>query len=542
MDVPYFDLGSQGIRSDLPNNVLPPGAWTGGLNTRVRDGQVLRTNGYLAVFGVPQTTPYALTAERDSNGIWHWVYFGATDVWEIANAQHAEITRASGPYTGSSNTPWNTCRIGRVPVYNNGVDVPQYWSTISSTQLLQDLPGWPAAVRAKVVRPFKQFLLALNVTDDGISNPHELRWSHPAAPGTIPTSWDYTDPTLDAGRVDIGGGGVQGLVDCLPLRGENILYKETSVHTMRFVGGQNVFAFDLLFDDVFCLGQDCVVPVPGPQGARHFVLGRYDIVLHDGVTTPQSVLESRVRKWFVNNLNPEWQQRSFCMLDPVNREAWACIPTGSSEWPNKAITWNWDTNACMIRDLPLISARSSGLLQVSGEGTWDDDPASWDVDGTVWDTSPYWDSVTGTWDEQNTSWNLYGAPETVPRVVAPSPANNKLYVLDFGPSFDGSPFYSYVERLAMPLSNNPASELPYVMLCQRLWLYGTGEVVVTVGAYETGDGAPVWKPGQEFDFSTSAQLPAEQGGRHLAFRMSSAGVRSWSLANMTLEVAELGKF
>lgn len=542
MDISYPDLGSQGIRSDLAANILPKGAWTSGLNTRVRDGGVQRTQGYLSVLGTPQVPPYAVAAEQDTNGIWHWVYLGLAESWTVVSGTHTEITRASGDYTGSANARWNTCRLGRVPIYNNGVDVPQYWSTVSIAQPLQDLANWPATVRAQVIRPYKAYLVALNITDSGSTNPHELRWSHPAAPGTVPSSWDYTDPTKDAGQVDIGDGSTGGLVDCLPLRGENILYKDNSVHTMRFVGGQGIFAFDTIFEGVSCLGQDCVVPVPGPQGALHFVLGRHDIVIHDAATSPVSVLQARLWKWFNQNLNREYAQRSFCLLDVLNREAWACIPTGSSEWPDMAITWSWDTGACMLRELPLLAGRSAGLLQVSADGDWDSDSGTWDSDATPWDISPYWDAVAGTWDEQTSSWNLYGAPSTVPRVVGPSPDNTKLYVLDYGETADGAAYTSYIERIAIPLSDNPADELPYRKLCTRMWPYGTGQVTVTFGGYVASEGVPAWKAGVTLDFSAQRHLPVEVAGAFIAIRMGTTGTQPWSWANFALDATAIGQF
>lgn len=542
MDIPYPQLGAHGLKSDLAANTLPKGAWTSGLNVRVRDGRVRRTNGHLSVLGTPQVAPYAISAEQDANGIWHWVYAGLAEVWAVVSGTHTELTRVSGDYTASANTRWNMSRIGRVPIYNNGVDVPQYWSTVSVAQPLQDLANWPATVRAQVIRPYKSFLIALNITDSGDTNPHELRWSHPAAPGTVPSSWDYTDPTKDAGRVDIGDGSTGGLIDCLPLRGENILYKDNSVHTARFVGGQNIFAFDILFNDVSILGQDCVVPIPGPQGALHFVLGRHDIVIHDGVTSPVSVLEGRIRKWFNSNINREYSRRSFCLLDVLNREAWACFPVGSSQWPNYAIMWSWDTGACMLRELPQLSARSAGLLQVAADSDWDSDSSSWDTDATPWDISPFWDAVSGTWDEQSSPWNLYGAPTNVPRVVAASPDNEKLYVLEYGETADGAAFTSYVERVGLALSDAPEDELPYRKLCTRMWAVGAGQVTVTFGAYAVGSAATTWKPGVAFDFATDSHLPVEVAGRFLSIRMGTIGSQAWSWDNCSFDVSVIGQF
>jgi hypothetical protein len=94
-----------------------------------------------------------------------------------------------------------------------------------------------------VIRAFGPFLVAINLTISGTQFPHRLRWSHPAAPGSLPTSWDVTDPTVDAGEIDFPDVQSGLLTDILPLGPTMFVYKDSSVWKMRFTGGQQIFDF-----------------------------------------------------------------------------------------------------------------------------------------------------------------------------------------------------------------------------------------------------------------------------------------------------------
>lgn len=43
---------------------------------------------------------------------------------------------------------------------------------------LATLPGWGATDVAAVVRPYKNFLIALNITKGAVNYPHMVKWSH----------------------------------------------------------------------------------------------------------------------------------------------------------------------------------------------------------------------------------------------------------------------------------------------------------------------------------------------------------------------------
>ena len=55
--------------------------------------------------------------------------------------------------------------------------------------------------------------------------PSRVFWSQPAEPDALPSTFDATDDTADAGWVDLADT-AGDVVDCLPLGDVNIIYKE----------------------------------------------------------------------------------------------------------------------------------------------------------------------------------------------------------------------------------------------------------------------------------------------------------------------------
>ena len=58
-------------------------------------------------------------------------------------------------------------------------------------------------VLCKSMRAFRSFLIALNITTDGVNFPRVVKWSTEAATQTLPTSWNETLSTVDAGEFEL---------------------------------------------------------------------------------------------------------------------------------------------------------------------------------------------------------------------------------------------------------------------------------------------------------------------------------------------------
>src|ERR1700704_5216188 len=206
VEVEIDKIAIPGAIADVPPYQIPPEAWTTALNMRARDYGLESLLGWVQVFGTPTVAPYFL---MPISGVAQnfWLYAGLNKVYAYDGATHTNITRQTASvdvnYSSTDAADLNGTLLGNIPIINNGIDIPQFWPTQSIGTKLANLTNWPAALRAKVIRSFGPFLVGFSLIDAGNALPHTIQWSHPATPGSVPSSWDYTDTTVDAGRSDL---------------------------------------------------------------------------------------------------------------------------------------------------------------------------------------------------------------------------------------------------------------------------------------------------------------------------------------------------
>jgi hypothetical protein len=303
----FNNLSTIGLIKDQNPRTLPvedqPGfAWSDVQNFRFKDGVVEKMNGYEQLIDATSTiTPYYTT--RISNGSQSfYVYCGLNKIYTYYANSHYNITRQSGAvdvnYSASSSNQWNHCILNGFPIFNNGIDIPQTWNPINQSTRLNNLTNWPTSYKADVIRSYKAYLIALNITDAVPSvNVNKVKWSAAALPGALPTTWDITDPTNDAGEISLSDS--EGyLVDCLTLNDYNIIYKSTSTYIMSYVGGNTVFSIRKLFPNIGMLSKNCAAYFEG----KHFVVTNDDVIIHDG-NTYQSIIDGKNKKYLFNNIS-----------------------------------------------------------------------------------------------------------------------------------------------------------------------------------------------------------------------------------------------
>ena len=345
------DIASIGSVRDVPPHMLPPEAWTLALNMRYVDEGLEALEGWAQVFGTPLFPPhFSMPVAAPAQN--YWLYTSLDHAAAYDGTTHADITRLSGIYTANGSWEWNGTMLGGIAIVNNGNDAPQYWPTATLATKLANLPNFSGytsvlpvspvtthVVRAKVIRAFGPFLIAIYITDNGVTYPHRLRWSHPADPGGVPISWDVTDPTKDTGELDLPDVASGVLLDALPLGSNMYLYKEASIWKMRFVGGQQIFdigqaawiaTLGLLAPRCVCLTGD---------GQKHVLATQDDIIWHNG-NTIQSILSRKQRRRLQNDMDTNNFHRSFMFANPFNNEVWFCYPSQGNIEPDRALIMN----------------------------------------------------------------------------------------------------------------------------------------------------------------------------------------------------------
>lgn len=540
--IPLANLGTYGIVTDVPAYSLPSGAWSGGQNVRFLDNRVHKFLGKVAVFGIPSIVPYWLLPVAKTIE-YFWIYAGLTKVYCTDMTSHFNLTRQTASvdvdYTTTATEKWTGGVLGGIPILNNFSDEPQMWNPVQTSQRLQLLSNWgtwPGGVstRARCMRPFDVFLLALDVTESGTRDPHLLVWSHPAAPGAVPSSWNYTDATKKAGR-KVFGDSNGFLLDSLPLGRTNVLYKEDAAHAMQFIGGTNVFRFERLPIEIGLMARHCAVLFKD----RHYVVTGDDIVVHN-LGGKESIIDGRRRKQLFGDgsiIDTTNKNRSYVVPNYKKNEIWFCFPEVNSAQPNRALVWNYKENTLSDRFLytDASSTRNSafaaiGLVNPSDAGdTWDAAVGSWDSDPDIWDKRAY---------DPNFQSVLVARTDTA-----------AFHLMDSTNQEAGSNFTAFVERTGMAFTGvdrqgRPVADHDSIKLVNRVvpHLKASGPVNFYVGSQNTPEGAITWSGPFIFDPAVDREFYPDVTGLYYGIKVESTTNISWELDKMEINVEIVGGY
>lgn len=525
--MPLFSIspaGQYGVISDVPTHETPLNSWTNASNMHFIEGSAEKVLGYRNLFGEASISPYFLTAVRPTLGSSFWIYAGATDVYAYDNA-HNPITRAASPYNAAGALSWQGGVMNGLLYMNNGVDTPQVWTPPINTQPLVDLPNWPANTTASVIRSYKNFMLALDVTKSSVRDTRLVKWSHPASAGAYPSSWDETDPTKDAGEYSLAE--TEGsILDSLPLRDTNLIYKDDSIWGMSFAGGTSIFRFFNVFRNVGIMAKNCAVEF---QTGRHFVFAKDDIFVHDGQNI-DPIIRQRTRSRLYNALDSVNASNSFVVMDATNTEIWVCFPETGHTYCNLALIWNWRTNSIGFRDLPDVSSIGVGVADLtSGSDIWSSSGAAWDGDGAEWGQSSANPSQT--------------------RLVMASPSTTTLQgIIPDTSDADGTPFQASLERtgIGIPFKEGKPPDMSSMKFCTNIWprITGTigGTVWIRLGGQNDVNDAPKWGEWQEYVIGTTQKIDVMLTARLFAINFASTSAIAWKLQGYSLDVKYIGDY
>lgn len=506
------DLSLPGFLVDQPDLIAPAGAWTDSRNVRYRDGAAEKFRGYAQALGNLSATAIWANPISDGNN-YFWVYAGNSVIYGTDGTTHTNVGHPSLSYNAADDLGWTGGPFHGYMLANDGVNIPTFWSPSLSNKF-SSLSAWPA-ITCKVLRPFKDFIFAFRITDTGTYFPRVIRWSDKAAQSAIPASWDYTDPTNQAGITELGQT-EDLLVDALALRDNLIIYKESNTWAAEYVGGGDVFGFRQLFSQSGMLTENCGAAI----NTNHLVLTGDDIVLHDG-NSAQSIADKRVRRWLFNRINSNRYKRSFVVADYRNREAYICFPESGYDWPNLALVWNWAENTFSPFELGGTKSWITPGVVPGGQISFDSD------------TPGSFDAGAGVFDEET-----YSPFQKRLMLFAASAA--RAYQNDTGETYDGTQMSCYGERTATPITEDLGS----VHSVWRIWprVMGTIGDIFTfwVGARDTLSSAVSYSGPYTFTLGTDAWIDCRLAGRVIDLRVEYSGSNTFRLHGMSVEFDRQG--
>ena len=510
----------KGVNSDLSSYELPNEVWSGANNVNFRKHRTNRGLGYSSIISQGSVQPLIAVPWTDYN-LPYWFYASEDKIYRTNGTTHENVTRQSGgvdvDYTGTFDDGWTSSSFNGALLFNNATDAPQFYNATSSK--MADLTAWPANWTCGVIRPFKNYLIALDIVNDvGEGFQSMVKWSDAAPVGGVPASWDPVDPAVQAGYnilPDTSGRCIEGKA----LNDTFFIYKTDAVWGMQLIGGNFVFSFRKIFsDDTGILGRDCVTEFDG----KHFVVGVSDVYVHDG-TTKKSVITNQIRDELYTQIHPDYVNKVKCVADVPNKEIWVYFPSQESTngLCNRALVWNWEVQEWTKRDLVDISHIEAGFVVPAGAFAGD----SWEED-------------TGSWQSDTTNWGEESLNPANKRLVLSEYTDRHFYEADIGTTIDGQPFTAYVERIGIDFGDDHSykyinSVTPH--------LSGSGLINIYIGTENHQGEGVLWSAPQPFEIGVDYKVDFRKSGRYIAIKFESVSDEQWSLTGYTIELSPEGK-
>lgn len=533
------NVGAIGLIADTPAKKLPDGAWSDSENVRF-DGYVAKkVGGSRAVFGSLSTSAYTVFPHNDINGDAYFAYAGLTRVYTTTNNVHFDITRQPTTVSGTAtlkayNTDasemWTGGVFGGLLFMNNGIDSPQVQLTPTASARLADLPNWPSTVtnRAACMRAFKNFLVALDITKGTTRYRQMVKWSASADPLTVPSTWDEADTTADAGETSLSDT-AGSVIECLPLRDVNIIYKDDAIYGMQFIGGSFIFRFYQIFKNVGILAKRCVAAF---EQYHCFVGNDLDIYVHDG-STIRSIAQDKWRRWLKDNIDGTNYKHTFVVANPVTTEIWICVPTGDDSYCSKVLMWNWRHDTWGVRTVDNVSSGAAGVVRSANY-------------------IESWADITTTWDTEVRSWSELSSLPPEKRLVLSSPSRlTGLIETEVGTAEFGAALPFYLERQgmwAMPLkvdNNSRVIDLQSVKFIRRVrfrtTVINSNNVTFKVAVQTDVDSAVVYESTTKM-LGTTAEIVVLKRGRFLSLRVESSADIDIELLSIEIEAESSGMY
>jgi len=513
--LPVRNLGGVGIATDPNPYNLPINGFTSGKNVRFDEGKVKRAPVFRKVKDSLGFNPRGAFGVVGSSANFDTIIM-ATDDYVIHEYANGTVTNVSGSISGVSDPrPFTISNLADVVYINRPDKVPSYRLPSGST--FAALVNWPSTHRCDALRPFGDFLLALNMTEGSTNFPNRVRFSDIVQANQIPGTWSETDLTASAGFNDLVSM-TSPIVDGMSLGTNFIIYSKTEAVLMDFVGGTFLFNFRTLHSDDGLINQNCVVEAEG----KHFCFGTTDIYVHDG-NSKRSICDETTREFIFTGLNTKNADRCFVQHNKLLGEIYFCYQSGDALVDfvdtarcNRAATYNYKNNTWSFLDLPNVSA--GAIANVDTVATYATSTQSYGTaGGTYYQQEDSFDQhvlMVGETDSANglTSSKIYGVDLADAGKIAAdvdAEATKPLFLERVGIDLDEikEPLdgYKVITRLLPQISTINTDNT---------------NINFSFGASDIPNQLPDYTHNATFNILTDYKLDSRAAGRYLSYKIS----------------------
>lgn len=505
------DLGSVGVNYDVPRHDLPPNALTDLQNVSLRDRAIRKSQGWSEAFsatGRPVTfdgwfdgqNGYALVVVEAA---------GEAKVYELSGGSLVDISTATGFGTGLG---WDTCVSGLTGVLTNESTVP-YSRTPGDVGDIAPMPNWPGTWRAPIIRPYRNFLVALKVQKGGVNNGTRVQWSNASDLNTVPPDWDELDPASLAGGFTLAGDGGP-IVDGLELGQSFMIYTKTKAYSMTLTGGQYVMNVRPAFQRGL-LAKNCVVAFD----AGHFCVGNGVIYVTNG-TSVTYMAEDKVQTRFFNELADVTNVH--VAHDPKRRVIeihYKDFRAAADGDPNTVLRWDYSDDTWSFDDLhPVGVVRAKTFPTSQRVTTW----ASVDTDFNKVDVA--WSDIEILWKDVDIT---SGEPFYHMLVGDALQAATTSYIMrrEDITLRDGTEYTTLIRREHIDfdqlLPQNPLATQSIKHVKRILpQITGSGKVWFRFGTANSANDNTTWSAYIEYDLDSDYKVDFRESGRYFAWEMT----------------------
>lgn len=369
-----------------------------------------------------------------------------------ATKQWQDISRAGG-YTTAPLERWKSVEFGKLQIFTNYTNEPQWISMDSDVQFA----NLTTLVKGRHIATFSGFTILANTYDafDG-AVPYRIRWSALENP----SDWNFSASTMADFQDIAGAGACNGIVtddNCY-------LLMQRSIYQMQFIGAPLVFQFQQRVPGLGCSVPESVISVAG----RHFWIADDGFVMMQAgqITRPGN---GRIDKWFADRFDATQAHRMTVTSDPkqcVITWQW-CSEDAEPGKPDMCLHYNYESNEWSTSAATTTYRFNSVSLpwtldMLDSFGSIDNVSSSFD--------SPIWSGGTAmTWGMSETgAIYSFGGPNLVAEIESPEYQASTLVSQDgrvdiaqiraIRPIFEGS---AAVGRVQVGTKNLPTDDVEW---------------------------------------------------------------------------------
>lgn len=461
----------------------------------------------------------------------YWLACMDQKILRITADTFEDVTRTASDYATDTTKIWSGGVIGGLPVLNHDKgDDPQGWD--SGTGKFVDLVNWPANTTARIMRVFKQYLVAMDITVSGTRQPHTIKWSSPALPGSYPSYWDNAI-TNDSNESPLSEGG-GFIIDAARLGNINLIYKEELTYSMEHVGGQYVFAFRQLPFATGLYAPRCVKDFFG----KHFVVTRGDVILHNGQEAT-SIIDNKNRDYLFDNMAIGKERATFVVPNYAANEMWICFVSNSvnGSFADEVMIYNWKDQTWGHRALGQVGGLGGvphigfGLLDKTAVSQFIDDQSQF-----IENDASFIDAVTDAAGKMR----MLGSMENT--------TTYKLVEFDITDAEQTNVITSYVERTDLAIvghdrQGNPKVDPASTKFVRRVYpkVEATNALNIYVGSQQKLGGSVTYFGPFAFNPETDDHIDCRVQGKAIAIKIESTTDASWHCTGFVLDLEIIGK-